>query len=376
MNKLFKDPENKKKIFIITISGILISAFVMLMMQFDSVVAVLQRLFSVMSSFFWGILFALILRPLSVRIENIFSKKWPLKTRRLISSLIVTILLIIFFVVFIVVITPALVDSISSLSNAVKDFSSNPSAWINMLKDTLHLSDDIVNMIYNYSNEIVKAFWQAIQNFVPSLVSATVATFSSLVKFIIGFIVCIYVLVDRQEIAYSLRKFALLVLDEKQYARGKRIMYLSLEKFSGFFSGKILDSLIVGLICFVAMLFINSQYAALIAIVVGVTNIIPFFGPFIGAIPCALILLIVDPLDSLIFIIMVVILQQIDGNIIGPRILGNSVGLSSLWIMFAIIVGGSYFGFFGMLLGVPVFSIIYYIIKDIVDEKIENKETK
>ena len=376
MNKLFKDPENKKKIFIITTSGILISAFVMLMMQFDSVVAVLQRLFSVMSSFFWGILFALILRPLSVRIENIFSKKWPLKTRRLISSLIVTILLIVAFVVFIVVITPALVDSVSSLSNAVKDFSSNPSAWINMLKDTLHLSDDIVNMIYNYSNEIVKAFWQAIQNFVPSLVSATVATFSSLVKFIIGFIVCIYVLVDRQEIAYSLRKFALLVLDEKQYARGKRIMYLSLEKFSGFFSGKILDSLIVGLICFVAMLFINSQYAALIAIVVGVTNIIPFFGPFIGAIPCALILLIVNPLDSLIFIIMVVILQQIDGNIIGPRILGNSVGLSSLWIMFAIIVGGSYFGFFGMLLGVPVFSIIYYIIKDIVDEKIENKETK
>lgn len=376
MNKLFKDPENKKKIFIITTSGILISAFVMLMMQFDSVVAVLQRLFSVMSSFFWGILFALILRPLSVRIENIFSKKWPLKTRRLISSLIVTILLIVAFVVFIVVITPALVNSISSLSNAVKDFSSNPSAWINMLKDTLHLSDDIVNMIYNYSNEIVKAFWQAIQNFVPSLVSATVATFSSLVKFIIGFIVCIYVLVDRQEIAYSLRKFALLVLDEKQYARGKRIMYLSLEKFSGFFSGKILDSLIVGLICFVAMLFINSQYAALIAIVVGVTNIIPFFGPFIGAIPCALILLIVNPLDSLIFIIMVVILQQIDGNIIGPRILGNSVGLSSLWIMFAIIVGGSYFGFFGMLLGVPVFSIIYYIIKDIVDEKIENKETK
>ncbi len=376
MNKLFKDPENKKKIFIITTSGILISAFVMLMMQFDSVVAVLQRLFSVMSSFFWGILFALILRPLSVRIENIFSKKWPLKTRRLISSLIVTILLIVAFVVFIVVITPALVNSISSLSNAVKDFSSNPSAWINMLKDTLHLSDDIVNMIYNYSNEIVKTFWQAIQNFVPSLVSATVATFSSLVKFIIGFIVCIYVLVDRQEIAYSLRKFALLVLDEKQYARGKRIMYLSLEKFSGFFSGKILDSLIVGLICFVAMLFINSQYAALIAIVVGVTNIIPFFGPFIGAIPCALILLIVNPLDSLIFIIMVVILQQIDGNIIGPRILGNSVGLSSLWIMFAIIVGGSYFGFFGMLLGVPVFSIIYYIIKDIVDEKIENKETK
>ena len=99
----------------------------------------------------------------------------------------------------------------------------------------------------------------------------------------------------------------------------------------------------------------------------------PFFGPFIGAIPCALILLFVDPLDSLIFIIMILILQQIDGNIIGPRIIGDSVGLSSLWIMFAIILGGAYFGFFGMLLGVPVFSAIYYIFKEIVDERLEEK---
>ena len=174
-------------------------------------------------------------------------------------------------------------------------------------------------------------------------------------------------------IAITFSKVASAYLNESQYNRGKKIGHLLLEKFTGFFGGKLLDSLIVGIICFVAMLFINSQYAALIAIVVGITNIVPFFGPFIGAIPCALILLFVDPLDSLIFIIMILILQQIDGNIIGPRIIGDSVGLSSLWIMFAIILGGAYFGFFGMLLGVPVFSAIYYIFKEIVDERLEEK---
>ncbi len=150
-------------------------------------------------------------------------------------------------------------------------------------------------------------------------------------------------------------------------------MYLALEKFTNFFSGKIYDSAIIGVLCFIAMLFINSEYAALIAVIVGITNIIPFFGPFIGAVPSALLLLIVNPIDCLIFVIMIIILQQIDGNIIGPRILGDSVGLSSLWIMFAILVGGAYFGFFGMLLGVPVVAVIYYVIKEFVDERLKDK---
>ena len=124
------------------------------------------------------------------------------------------------------------------------------------------------------------------------------------------------------------------------------------------------------------MLFINSEYATLVAVIVGITNIIPFFGPIIGAVPCALLLLIVQPIDCLIFVIMIIILQQLDGNVIGPAILGDSVGLSSLWIMFAILVGGAYFGFFGMLLGVPVVAVIYYVIKGIVDERLEEKGIK
>ena len=227
--------------------------------------------------------------------------------------------------------------------------------------------------IYNYSNQVVQAVWTGIKSVAPDLISSTWSALSSLGNFVIGFIVCLYILIDKQKIAYNIKRFSLAIFNEKQYDKGKKIMYLALEKFSNFFSGKIYDSIIIGILCFIAMLFINKEYATLIAVIVGITNIIPFFGPIIGAVPCALLLLIVDPFECLIFVIMIIILQQLDGNVIGPAILGDSVGLSSLWIMFAILVGGAYFGFFGMLLGVPVVAVIYYIIKGIVDDKLSEK---
>ena len=373
MNKIFKDKDARKSITIITLSGILISTFIMLLLHFDGIKEFFSKLFSVLSPFIWGILFAFIMNKIAIKIENALNKKWSLKTRRFIGALCATLLLIIVIVVALVVITPSIIDSLSSLSGVLKDFSTNPNDWINSIQNTLHLPAELVNKLYEYSSEIAKGLWTAVQNIIPNIVSVTVTTAKGLVNFIIGFVVCLYLLIDRQKIAYSLKRLSSIFLDEKQYTKGRKIMYMALEKFTNFFSGKIFDSIIVGIICFICMLFINPQYSALIAIIVGITNIVPFFGPFIGAIPCALVLLIVDPLDSLIFIIMILILQQIDGNIIGPRILGDSVGLSSLWIMFAIIVGGAYFGFFGMLLGVPIFSVIYYVVKEYVDDKIEEK---
>ena len=141
-----------------------------------------------------------------------------------------------------------------------------------------------------------------------------------------------------------------------------------------FFEGKLLDSLIIGIICFIFMILFRMEYSLLVAVIIGLTNIIPFFGPFIGAVPSIFILLIISPLQALIFAVFILVLQQVDGNIIGPRIIGDSVGLSSLWIMFAIIVGGAYFGVAGMILGVPVFSVIYTLLRDFVNKRLEGDE--
>ena len=143
--------------------------------------------------------------------------------------------------------------------------------------------------------------------------------------------------------------------------------------FSGFIGGKLIDSFIIFLICCVALPLMNMPYAMLISVIIGVTNVIPFFGPFIGAIPSFVIVLIDDPIQSIYFLIYVLVLQQFDGNILGPKILGDSTGLSSFWVLFSILLFGGLFGFIGMLLGVPVFAILYRLITDLVSRSLSQK---
>ena len=373
MNKFINDADEKKSIRILTTSGILIALFVVLLFKLPDVKGFIANLFKVLSPFIWGILFAIITNNLARYIETHLPEKWPFKTRRFIGALVSVLVLVITMILVVYLLMPKLIASISSLSTLVTNFTSNSSDWIKRLQKNVHLSNDVVIKIYEYSNQAVTALWNAAKDFVPNILTSTITAISSVGNFVIGFIVCLYILIDKQKIAINVKRMGLAFFNAKQYKKGRTIMYLALDKFTKFFSGKVLDSLIIGILCFISMLFINKEYAALISVIVGITNIIPFFGPFIGAVPCALLLLIVEPLDCLIFVIMIIILQQVDGNIIGPAILGDSVGLSSLWIMFAILVGGAYFGFFGMLLGVPVVAVIYYVIKEYVDEILEEK---
>ena len=144
--------------------------------------------------------------------------------------------------------------------------------------------------------------------------------------------------------------------------------------FGGFISGKILDSAIIGILCFICLSFMKMPYTLLVSVIVGVTNVIPFFGPYIGAIPSALLILMVNPLKALYFIIFIIILQQVDGNIIGPTILGESTGLSAFWVVFSILLGSGLFGVMGMIMGVPTFAVIYYIVKTFMDHILKKKE--
>ena len=145
------------------------------------------------------------------------------------------------------------------------------------------------------------------------------------------------------------------------------------EIFSGFISGKILDSAIIGVLAYIVLAIMKMPDTVLIAVIIGVTNVIPFFGPFIGAVPSSLLILLVDPWKCLIFVIFIIMLQQVDGNIIGPKILGGAIGINGFWVMFSIILFGGMFGFWGMLLGVPVFVVIYTGVTMLIDKKLKNR---
>ena len=144
--------------------------------------------------------------------------------------------------------------------------------------------------------------------------------------------------------------------------------------FIGFITGKLLDSAIIGILCYIFCAIVDMPYALLVSVIIGLTNIIPFFGPFIGAVPSALIILLIDPWKCLIFVVFIIILQQVDGNFIGPKILGNSIGISGFWVMFSIIVGAGLFGFWGMLLGVPVFVVIYTLVDKAMSRKLQRSD--
>lgn len=200
--------------------------------------------------------------------------------------------------------------------------------------------------------------------------------FSFMMNLVIGVIVCIYLLIGRKKMGAQARLVLYSIFSKKWAQRIEKEVIFADKVFSGFISGKLVDSAIIGIICFIGLSIMHTPYAMLVSVIVGVTNIIPFFGPYIGAVPSAFLILTVNPMQSLYFIIFIMILQQIDGNIIGPKILGNSTGLTSFWVLFAITVFGGIFGFVGMLLGVPVFAVIYDIAKQLINLGLKHHESE
>lgn len=198
---------------------------------------------------------------------------------------------------------------------------------------------------------------------------------TGLYNWIIGIVVSIYMLSSKDKLCRQAKAVVVAFLPLKASKKTLQITDLCNKKCGKFIIGKIIDSLIIGVICFIGMSIFKFDYALLISVVVGITNVIPFFGPFIGAIPSAFLLLLIDPIQCLWFIVFVVILQQFDGNILGPKILGETVGISGFWILFSVIVGGGLFGLTGMLLGVPVFAVIYTLIDDGVTKRLKQKSS-
>ena len=191
--------------------------------------------------------------------------------------------------------------------------------------------------------------------------------------FIIGFIVALYLLISKETFVAQARKITYALFPNNVSKSILKVSAKANRTLSGFLSGKLLDSFIIGVICFIAMTIMQMDFVALISVIIGITNMIPFFGPFFGAIPSALLLLMAAPKQVIPFIIFIIVLQQFDGNILGPKIIGDSTGLTPFWVMFAIFVGGGLFGFAGMLLGVPVFAVLYALFSEFIADLLRKK---
>lgn len=302
---------------------------------------------------------------------------------RAISVFITSLLLIIFIYILIAMLVSQIVPSVQNIVRNFDGYINNLSIWLNkLLEDNQELKSFVMPQVNRFSVELERwlddtASLLAKSSVLLKTVSLSILSFIKTTwNFIIGFIISIYVLFSKETFAAQGKKLIYAVFDPDTGNHILRSIRFVHKTFIGFISGKILDSIIIGMLCFIGTSIMNTPYAVLISVIVGVTNVIPFFGPYLGAIPCALLLLMVDlthPMTCISFVIFIIILQQVDGNIIGPRILGESTGLSGFWVIFAITVFGGLFGIPGMIIGVPIFAVIYALVKEMVNRSLNKK---
>lgn len=273
-----------------------------------------------------------------------------------------------------------IVPSVQSIISNFDNYTANFTKWLNKtLEDNPETGAYLVRTVNKYSSELEKWVTNILPNtmeLIKTVSLSVIGAFSFLWDFVIGFIISIYVLASKERFAGQAKKITYAVFEQDTANTVIRNFRFTHQTFIGFLGGKILDSIIIGMLCFVGTSIIKTPYAALVSVIIGVTNIIPFFGPFLGGVPCAILVFVVDPmhpLNCLYFILFILVLQQFDGNILGPKILGSSTGLTGFWVIFSITLFGGLFGVLGMIIGVPIFAVIYAAIRSAVNSMLKKK---
>ena len=375
---------------VISISGIICICFYFLVTNgAESLIAMKNGFVKMMLPFIDAFCIAFLLNPILKFIENkgiipFLKKNNKYKNENKqnihIRSLALFFTYIIFFLVMygmIMLVIPQLVESIQSIALRIPTYNTN-----DFVSNAIKNNDDWANLFDTYSDNfeayITGTFLPDIQRTISrwssALLGSVVEILVGLFKFIIGIILSVYILAKKEIYCAQFKKMFYAFLSEERANNLINNIRFTNKTFGGFFIGKIIDSLIIALICFVAISILKIPYAILISAIVGVTNIIPFFGPYLGAIPSILIIFMINPMKSLVFIVFIILLQQFDGNILGPKILGESTGLSGFWVIFAITLFGGLFGIAGMFVGVPIFAVIYAAIRAYIESKLLKKD--
>ncbi|MDE6875907.1 MAG: AI-2E family transporter [Lachnospiraceae bacterium] len=391
LNGTVRDDEHKfesnRKYFTISIYALVTimaaAIFICLIANFGAVQLWLKGLAGILSPFLAAFLIAFILSPLVNWLElNFFEKLLHIqkpKLRVALSIVMTYILLLGIIIVGLLYVIPQMTDSIVGVAGDV-------TVQLNEIYDKRHTYE---TMLQEYFPEVdfdfiankIEEMWPTLlaeitnltKDLVPKVIGMTVSVAKLTINIFLSIAISIYMLFDKRKLIKMSTQVVYAVLPT---ARAKTFcghMRECSRIFSGFVSGKALDSLIIGIICFVATSILGLEYAVLISVIVGITNMIPYFGPFIGAVPGVVLYLCIRPLDAVVFAIMILILQQFDGWVLGPKILGDSTGLSPLWVIFGITVGGAYGGVIGMFLGVPMVAVVAYLLNQAIDGVLKKK---
>ncbi len=352
--------------------------------KIDVIFAIIQKIVRILMPVIVGAVIAYLLNPVDDYFEGIYLKYFGhyFKTEKRkkkyikiagVATAILLFLIILFMLFYLVV--PQIYYNTRNLIVALPGQMRDLMEWI-----TAKMADD------TQLNSVITRFYQEAMNFLSTwvktdmldqlylVIDGVLGAVNVVAEFFIGIIIAVYLMMGRENFKREGKKVIYAFLNDEHAGMLIGLLKECNRIFGGFINGKLLDSLIIGILCFIGVSLLNMPYSVLVAVIIGVTNVIPFFGPYIGAIPSTILIMLDSPSKGLIFLVFILILQQFDGNILGPKILGDSIGLSPFWIVFAILLGGGLFGVVGMLFGVPVFAVFYYLITSFINYRLAKKD--
>lgn len=368
----------------------------------DSLSSTIRKIFVILMPIIDGFILAYLLAPIVNATErNIttpifeFFKKGDKKSQKRFLSIIITDVFVLWALCsFFSIVIPQIANSIRTILEQFPSYINTMGLWISkLLEDNPEFQKSAIDLLtqssmdfsslintkvlpqLNSLSNVTEMLSQlsGLINVITSVSMSVYSIFKEVWNLVIGFIISIYLLASKELFAAQAKKIVYAFCSVNRANRFISNVRFAHKTFGGFFVGKILDSIIIGVICFAGTSILGTPFCVLISVIIGVTNIIPFFGPFLGAIPSTILILFIDPLQALYFVIFVIILQQVDGNIIGPKILGSSTGLSSFWVIFSITLFGGIWGIIGMIVGVPIFAILFAFMKSLIETRLSSK---
>lgn len=371
----FKITESmKSKIIIYSSSLVIALLFFIIVYRFENVIEIIKTVFTILLPFLFGIMIAFILNNPVKWVENKLFANTKLKQgkKRLFATAIVFILALLFLVLFFSIVIPNVIESLQLFSKNVTGYAETLYTYVRDIAYSLDISEkQVEEILFNF--DITKKLTNILTDSIPMIASYSVNIVQGFIHSILAIVSAFYMLMNRESLVKGIKRLNYSLFNKKN------ANYLTMwandaqKVFEQYIVGNMLDSFIVGVICYIGCLILKMPYASMIGLIVGITNIIPVFGPFLGAIPVIVLLLLIKPFYAIIFAIFIFILQQCDGNIIKPLVLGDKLGISGFWILFSVTVGGSLFGVIGMFLGVPIFALIYAAIQDYIQLQLEDK---
>ena len=344
--------------------------------NFDTTMSSLASIFGIFSPIIGGFVLAYLLNIPMKAIELKLLRKVKLKPslKRVLSLVLTLVLVIGFFTVSVYFVLPQLISSLQQLQiEASTDYLSQLAAFFQEKFDQLNLSDDLINQILAVWETIVNGattFMLSIADKALGAVSGIIAVvFNAIISTVLG----LYILLSKEKLTQTFKKVFYAFTPKDFCDQATKYLRIINSSFENFIRGQIVEAFILGVVCYIGMLIFRFEYPLVISFLVGVTNIIPLFGPYIGAIPALLLLVIINPIQALWFVLFLIVLQQIESNLIYPRVVGSNMGISGFWIIFAVVVGNSLFGILGILLGIPLLSSLYVIVKEIAEKRLKEK---